>query len=61
MNQQERWNIVSCIQRGMTYDAIHKEFGYARTTISRWWQRYCETGGVEDAPRSGRPLKLTDA
>ena len=45
----------------MTYRAIEKKFGYSMPTISLWWHRYCETGGVDDAPRSGRPLKLTDA
>ena len=45
----------------MTYRAIETEFGYSMSTISRWWHRYCEKGGFDDAPRSGRPLKLTDA
>jgi len=60
MNQQDRWNIVFCRQRGMTFRAIQREYGYSQSTISLWWRRFCETGGVDDAPRSGRPFKLTE-
>ena len=28
-------------------------------SIARWWKRYLETGGVDDAPRSGRPECLS--
>ena len=43
----------------MSYAAIQKKFGYTRSFIARWWKRYQETGGVEDAPRCGRPHTLT--
>jgi len=31
-----------------------------RTTISRLYEKFLETGTVEDAPRSGRPLVLEE-
>lgn len=43
----------------MSYTEIQKKYGYTRPFIARWWKRYQETGGVEDAPRSGRPNTLT--
>lgn len=43
----------------MSYTDIQKKYGYTRRFIARWWKRYQETGGVDDAPRSGRPKTLT--
>ena len=43
----------------MSYSDIQKKYGYTRRFIARWWKRYQETGGVADAPRSGRPNTLT--
>lgn len=33
----------------------HSEF------VKRWWQRFTTTGQLTDAPRSGRPRKISDA
>lgn len=56
---EDRWNVVVGRKDGMSYAAIEKKYGYTPAFISRWWNRYQETGGVEDAPRSGRPKVLT--
>jgi len=39
----------------MTYTEIQKRYGFTRAFIARWWKRYQQTGGVDNAPRSGRP------
>jgi transposase len=56
---EDRWQVVSSRKRGMSYRDIQKEYGYSQSFIARWWKRYQETGGVDDAPRSGRPDRLT--
>lgn len=43
----------------MSYTMIQSKYGYTRRYIARWWKRYQETGGVDDAPRVGRPKTLT--
>jgi transposase len=43
----------------MTYREIEKRYGCTPAFIARWWKRYLETGGVDDAPRSGRPECLS--
>lgn len=57
----DRWRAAICIQDGMSYEDITRKYGYLPEFISRWSRRFRETGGVEDAPRAGRPLKLTEA
>lgn len=59
MEVEDRWRAVHASQDGMTYEAIEKNYGYTCDFIARWVKRYRETGTVEDAPREGRPLKLT--
>jgi len=56
---EDRWRVVTCRKDGMSYSDIQKKYGYTRRFIARWWKRYQETGGVADAPRSGRPNTLT--
>jgi len=56
---EDRWNVVRSRKDGMSYAAMQRKFGYTRDFIARWWRRYQETGGVDDAPRSGRPKALT--
>lgn len=58
-SMEDRWNVIHCRKEGMSYNTMQKRFGYSRSFIARWWKRYQETGGVEDAPRSGRPHLLT--
>ena len=42
----------------MSPTAIKKKYGHNHPFIYRWWKRYQETGGVDDAPRPGRPKSL---
>ena len=43
----------------MSYTDITSKYGYTRDFIARWWKRYQDTGGVDDARRSGRPDSLS--
>jgi transposase len=61
MKVHDRWRVVTSIEQDMTYSTIQKKYGYTPDFIARWWRRYKETGGVDDAPRSGRPHKLDNA
>jgi transposase len=56
---EDRWRVVHCMNDGMSPTEIWRKYGYSRPYISRWWARYQETGDVLDAPRSGRPKRLT--
>jgi transposase len=58
-----RARIVLSLAEGLPYDAIREQLGASATTISRWKQRFQEagTGGLLDAPRSGRPDRLPAA
>ena len=52
-----RPQLILSLADGLPYDAIRAQSGASATTISRWKQRFQEagTGGLLDAPRSGRP------
>jgi transposase len=56
----QRSSIITLKTRGLSYCAISFQLGIPRTTISDIWNRYKETGDVEDKPRRGRPTILTD-
>jgi transposase len=56
---EDRWRVVLCRKDGMSYTDITRKCGYTRDFIARWWKRYQDTGGVDDAPRSGRPDSLS--
>lgn len=61
MEKEDRYRVVFALQDGMSYTDIEKKWGYTRQFIAHWAKRYRETGGVDDAPRSGRPMTLSDA
>mgnify|MGYP005853465371 CR=1 FL=1 len=56
---EDRWRVVNGRKDGMSYTDIQKKYGYTRQFTSRWWKRYHDTGGVDDAQRPGRPKTLT--
>ncbi len=48
---------------GAPYETITARFGFAPSSISRWKRRFHQArlGGLRDAPRSGRPDRLSPA
>lgn len=59
--QVERARIVLGSAEGKSGYALSKELNLARPTVQRWLDRYEADGlqGLEDRPRSGRPLLVT--
>ncbi len=56
-----RARIILGFAAGKSGYAIALELGVDDHTVNKWRKRYCESGleGLQDAPRSGRPLTLT--
>ncbi len=56
-----RARLILALADGATYTAISTAFGVPATTISRWRQRFARgrVMGLRDAPRSGRPDRLS--
>jgi transposase len=59
----ERARIVLLAAEGLPADEIAARVGCSRPTVTLWRRRYEKDGidGLEDAPRSGAPPKLTQA
>jgi transposase len=55
-----RLAVVKARLAGDSYATIKKKFGKNRLFVKRWVKRFQHDGSVEDAPRTGRPVKLTD-
>jgi len=56
---EERWNIVAMWQLTGSLAAVSKSLGLSLRKVRRWIERYKATGGVHDAPKSGRRPLLT--
>lgn len=57
-----RWYVVSLHKEGLTEThQITRRTGYSRKFVRNTINRFLETGGVEDRPRSGRPRKLSSS
>ncbi|NLF29604.1 MAG: IS630 family transposase [Planctomycetes bacterium] len=56
-----RWMAVSCVCQGHSCDEVAETLGVSRASVYRWWAAYQQDGeqGLRDAPRPGRPRKLT--
>lgn len=57
-----RFLAIRDLRMGESRSSIHQRYGITPTTLWEWVKRYHEQGadGLRDAPRSGRPCKLTD-
>lgn len=55
----ERARIVLACLRGKRNDEIAREMGLRPNTVGQWRRRFAANGlaGLQDAPRSGKPLK----
>ena len=59
LSQETRWAIISEWKRKPQSDtAIARHVGASHQQVRRIINKYQETGGVSDSPRSGRPRKL---
>lgn len=56
---QERYAMVALHNDGQSVQRIADKLGVSRPTVTHWVDVYARTGGVADAPRSGRP-RCTD-
>lgn len=60
--ERKRWYVVSLYKEGLTEThQITRRTGYSRKFVRDTINRFLETGGVEDRPRSGRPRKLSSS
>ena len=59
----QRARLILALADGASYTELMARWGVAATGISRWKQRFLARGlgGLQDAPRSGRPDRLTPA
>ena len=51
---------LALVLLGVPLELLHRAFGWAATTVRGWKKRFEESGGVDDAPRSGRSRAWTD-
>lgn len=58
-----RARLVLALADGTAYETITAQLGFAPSTISRWKRRFhrARVMGLRDAPRSGRPDRLSPA
>ena len=59
----QRARLILALADGASYTELMARWGVAATGISRWKQRFLARGigGLQDAPRSGRPDRLAPA
>ena len=59
----QRSRLILALADGASYTELTARWGVAATSISRWKQRFLARGlgGLQDAPRSGRPDRLAPA
>ena len=57
----ERARVILASATGKAKQEIAEQLGIARQTVRRWEKRFLQQGtkGLEDAPRSGRPRRIT--
>jgi transposase len=58
-----RARLILALADRTPYETIHTALGFAPSSISRWKRRFhqARVGGLRDAPRSGRPDRLSPA
>ena len=61
LTTEQRLIIIGRLQTGQSQSVVARQFNVVRSTISRLWRRFQETGSVADRPRSGRPRVTTPA
>jgi transposase len=59
ISEHDRWTIVAQHESGVQTADIHRQHGWSKDTIRHWIRQYEHTGTVADAPRPGRPTKVT--
>ncbi len=52
--------VVGMLTAGHTQRYVGRHFNVSHTVVGRVWQRYLDTGTVEERHRNGRPKKTTD-
>jgi transposase len=59
----QRARLILALAEGASYTELTARWGVAATSISRWKRRFTARGigGLQDAPRSGRPDRLAPA
>jgi len=59
----QRARLILALADGDSYTTLTARWGVAATSISRWKRRFLARGvaGLQDAPRSGRPDRLSPA
>ena len=51
--------ILGMLQAGATQRYAAAQFGITQSVVQRIWQRFLDTGSVEERPKSGRPRKMS--
>lgn len=60
LSLMEKGLIVDRLSLGFKNADVARQFRVHPSIISRIWSRYKTTKSIENKPRSGRPMKLTD-
>ena len=58
LSEQQRWSIISTWQRCHCIRGTARELSLSPKVVTRWVQRFRATGGVQEAPRTGRRRAL---
>jgi transposase len=59
LSDYQRWKIVFLKERKQTNESIAREVKCSIGAVKKVWNRWQETGKVDDRPRSGRKRKLS--
>ena len=57
---EDRWAVISWYKEGLTTAEICRKTGFYKQFVTHWIAKYNDSGSVEDAPRAGRPRKLSE-
>ena len=56
---EDRWAVISWYKEGLTTAEICRKTGFYKQFVTHWISKYKDSGSVDDAPRAGRPRKLS--
>ena len=56
---EDRWAVISWYKEGLTTAEICRKTGFYKQFVTHWISKYKGSGSVDDAPRAGRPRKLS--